>query len=321
MAYPIHNRRHGRRTLIVPPTTDMALVFPFDHENKKFDKGFYSSFLTDGRASSEQVEGFLTELEETFKEKLKWLRRLKAYLVFSFVTGIFLMTMYTLTVFNDANDDHYNNSNGYNQQQNTSRNNYNGHNKNFRHHSRRHEYDSEEQMDLVFMAWFMLIFAALFWAIVYRCAKRASFRKARKGIQEVIDRYAPIFANAGLRWNVPLAFPHYVELWKDYKGQNFQQTLPLPQQHNQVAFVQPTNQVQVPYNANPLSYHQIYTQLQNQNQNQNQKYPTFNQVVDQRANLDFQNHGVTSPLLHNQAPKREVNAYIPPYPVNYHSNA
>jgi len=308
MAYPIHSRGHGRRTIIVPPTTDMALVFPFDHENKKFDKGFYSPFLTDGRASSEQIETFLKELEETVKQKLKWLHRFKAYLVFAFVTGFLLMTFYTLTILSDIDDDHYNNSNDYTYQQINSRKNYNSHNKNFRGHNRRHEYDFEEQINLMFMAWFMLIFAALFWTIVFKCAKRAGFKRTRKGVQEVIDRYNPIFANAGLRWNAPLAFPHYIELWKDYKGQNLQQ-------NTQTALAQPYHQA--PYRANPLGYHQIYTQLQNQNQ----KYPTFNQVVDQRAYLDFQNHGVTSPLLHNQAPNREANAYFPPYPVNYHSNA
>jgi hypothetical protein len=297
----------------------MALVFPFDHKNKKFDKGFYSSFLTDGRASSEQIESLLKEVEEAFKEKLKWLRRLKAYLVFAFVTGVFLMTFYSLAIFSDIDNDHSHDNNSYNRQKNSHGNNYNDRNKNFRHHDRRREYDAEEQLDLMFFGWFVLLFAALFWAIVYGCAKRASFRKARTGVQEVIDRHAPIFSQTGIRWNVPLAFPHYIELWKDYKGQNFQQQS--PQQNNQMTFIQPNNQV--PYHANPLSYQQIYTQLQNQNQNQNQnqKYPTFNQVVDQRANLDFQNHGVTSPLLHIQAQNREVNAYIPPYPVNYHSNA
>jgi len=80
MAYPINGgRHHGRRMMIIPPTTDMALVFPFDHENKRFDKGFYSPSLTDGRASQEQIEHFLKEAEEAFTQKLKWLRRFKAY--------------------------------------------------------------------------------------------------------------------------------------------------------------------------------------------------------------------------------------------------
>jgi len=300
MAYPINRGHyHGRRTIIVPPTTDMALVFPFDHENKRFDKGFYSHFLTDGRASSDQIEHFLKEAEDVFKQKLKWLRRFKAYLIFAFVTGFFLMTMYSLTILTGIDDDSYNDYTNYNTQDNNS---YNTHNKNFRHHSRSHQYDIEEQIDMMFMAWIFLMFAALIWGIIFKCFKKSSFKKARKSVQEVVDRHSLIFANVGLRWNLPLAFPHYIELWKDYKGQNY---------------VQPNNQIS--YNTNPLSFNQIQNQLQLQNQNQ--RYPNLptNQVVD-ITYLDFQNNGVSNPLLNNQAQRREVNNYIPPYPVHFISN-
>jgi len=310
MAYPLHRRHHGFRTIIVPPTTDMALVFPFDHESKKFDKGFYSSFLTDGRVSSDQIEVFLKDVEDTFKEKFKWVRRLKAYLIFSFVTGIFLMTFYTLTILSGVNDDSYN---AYNNQQSTPYHNHNGHNRNFKHHNRR-EYSYEEQMDMMFMAWFFLFFAALVWAIIFRCVKRCSFRSARKSIQGVVDRHAPFFANSGLRWNLPLAFPHYIELWKDYRGQNYVQ--PVPQFNN----TQPVNHMAYNANPNPLSFNQIYNQLQNQDQNQ--KYPTLNQVApDQFTCLDFQNRGITNPLLNNQPQRREGNTYVPPYPIHYVHNA
>jgi uncharacterized membrane protein SpoIIM required for sporulation len=305
MAYPINNAHHGRRTIIVPPTTDMALVFPFDHENKKFDKGFYSPFLTDGRASSGQIEGFLKEAEEAFKKKLKWLHRLRAYLVFGFVTGLFFMFMYSLTIFSGVDDDYYYSYNDHNNQQATSRHNHNSHNKNFRHHNRTREYDIEEQIEIMFMGWIVLCFAAIIWSVIYRCVKRSCFKNARKGVQEVVDRYAPIFASSGLRWNLPLAFPHYIELWKDYRGQNLTQNLTQPSK-------------QMSHNANPLAFNQIYNQLQNQNQNQ--RYPTLNQVIDQRACLDFQNNGPTSPLLNNQAQRREANIYVPPYPINFASN-
>jgi len=298
MAYPIiGGHRHGRRTIIVPPTTDMALVFPFDHKNKRFDKNFYSHFLTDGRASSEQIEHFLKEAEEAFKQSHKWLRRFKAYLILSFVTGFFIMMMYSLTIFSDIDDDSYDEN--YNNQYRTA---HKAH-KNFRHHNRSHEYDLEERVDIMFMGWLFLMFTAVIWGIIFKCFKKSCIKKAHKRVQEVVDRHSPVFANVGLRWNLPLAFPHYIELWKDYKGQNY---------------TQPNNQIS--YNTNPLSFHQI----QNQLQNQNQLYPNLqpNQVVDQRAAyLDFQNKGVSAPLLSNPPQRREVNNYIPPYPTHFVSNA
>jgi len=303
MAYPIAGGyHHRRRTIIVPPTTDMALVFPFDHENKRFDKSFYSHFLTDGRASSEQIEHFLMEAEEAVKQKHKWLGRFKAYLIFSFVTGFFIMTMYSLLTLSEVDDDNYDNT--------QYQANNNSHNKKFRHHNNRsHEFTIEERLDVMVFGWLFLIFTAVVWGAIFRCFKKHSMKKAKKSVQEVVDRHSSIFANAGLRWNIPLAFPHYIELWKDYKGQNYMQA------NNQIVHMQANNQIA---NKNPLSFHQIQHQLQNQNQNQ--RYPTLppNQVMDQRPTyLDFQNNGVSSPLLNNLPQGREINNYVPPYPTHY----
>lgn len=300
MNYPINRGYHNKITVIVPPTTDMALVFPFDHENKKFDKGFYSSFLTDGRASTEQIELFLKDAEEVFKKKIKWLRRLKAYLIFSFLSGIILMMTYSLILLSGIDDvDNYG-YNDYNNQHNSQSHHTNHNTKNLR-RKISHEHDIEEQVDVMFMGWIVLCFAALIWSIVYRCVKISSFKSARKGVQEVIDRHYLMFANSGLRWNLPLAFPHYIELWKDYRGQNFSQP--------------PNNQKS--NNSNPSNFNQIYSQLQNQNY----RYPSLNQVAHQPTYLDFQSNGVSSPVLINQTQRGDTNTYVPPYPVNFVSNA
>jgi len=204
------------------------------------------------------------------------------------------MTMYSMLTLSEVDDDNYDDTQ-YNA-------NHNSHNKRFRHHNNRsHELDIEERLDIMVFGWLFLIFTAVVWGAIFRCFKKASIKKARKTVQEVVYRHSSVFANAGLRWNVPLAFPHYIELWKDYKGQNYMQV------NNQIA------------NKNPLSFHQI----QNQLQNQNQRYPTLppNQVMDQRPTyLDFQNNGVSSPLLNNLPQGREINTYVPPYPTHFVSH-
>jgi len=225
------------------------------------------------------------------------------------VTGIFIMTFYSITILSEVNDDSYDNDNYYSHN-NKGHNSHKTYGKNMRHHGKKHEYDAEEQIQLMVMSWMFMLVAMVFWSIIFSCFKRSSFKRARKGVEQVVDRYSALFASTGLRWNLPLAFPHYIELWKDYKGQNYAQ--------NQTQ-IQPNNQFSC--NPNPLSYNQIHNQLQVQNQNQNQRYPSLNHVVDQRAGLDFQNNGASYPLLDNHAPRRDANTYIPPYPIQFASNA
>ena len=47
----------------VPPSTDSVIVFPFNRTNKRFNKEFYSSEMTNGRASSDDINQVLTILE------------------------------------------------------------------------------------------------------------------------------------------------------------------------------------------------------------------------------------------------------------------
>ena len=53
--------------IAIPPTTDYTVVFPHDALAKRFDTGFYSPALTDGRASREEIEQVLREVEAVRK--------------------------------------------------------------------------------------------------------------------------------------------------------------------------------------------------------------------------------------------------------------
>jgi len=62
---------------------------------------------------------------------------------------------------------------------------------------------------------YMLLFAIF--AIMLAKRGRNSILKAKAACQQVIDRNNQ-FNAVGLRWNLPMSFPNWVELWKDYKG-------------------------------------------------------------------------------------------------------
>jgi len=47
----------------IPSTTAYTIVFPFDANEKNFDSSFYSPSLTDGKASQEEVNKILNEVE------------------------------------------------------------------------------------------------------------------------------------------------------------------------------------------------------------------------------------------------------------------
>jgi len=288
-----HN--YHKRTVIIPPITDQALVFPLDQDTKKFDKGFYSAALTDGRASCDQIEGFLRDVEETFKDKLRWLRIFKAYLLFSFITGLFLMVAYTFVVISDIGDDFDN----YEE--------YGHHHKgNFRHQAKHSAYDPEQEVENMFFMWMISFFSATFWSVVYTVAKGYAIKRARKGVQNTLDKYQSTFASAGLRWNLPLAFPHYIELWKDYRGLNY-----VSVNNNNQAILQ---------NNNGLNYTPLYKQVQPlphqvQPHNFEQRYP--NLVQD--ACLDFQKQGfaLNQQLLQAQrVADNNNNNYVPPNSIH-----
>lgn len=81
----------SRKSFMVPPTTDFTVIFPFDKHTGKFDRLFYYSALTDGRASQDQIDLFLREIEQILQRKSKpiniiiWLF---VFLAFSVLLGL-----------------------------------------------------------------------------------------------------------------------------------------------------------------------------------------------------------------------------------------
>ena len=139
--------------------------------------------------------------------------------------------------------------------------------------------------------------------------------KARKAIQRLIDQKYSMFGAQGLRWSMPLHFPHWIELWKDYKGQaNY---IPQgPQMYAPYALTMPTQVVP----------QQTYPQIQSQPQSQSQPQPQpqfhhqhqhhHHQPQSQaQAQLQFarsnsqndQRSGLSQPLLSQQS--QDVNLY------------
>jgi len=293
-------RKYSRRgAILIPPITDSTLVFPLDQETKKFDKSFYSPALTDGRFSSEQVNNVLNEIEETHKKKLKVLRALRIYLGTAFVVGFFILMLFTTTVLSNLGDySDYEDSDTKQQG-------------NLRHGSNYdyYELEAEEELFLLWGGWMFFFFGALFWSIVLAIYSKYSLNKARKGVQAAVDRNNQFFPNHGLRWNLPKNFPHYIELWKDYRGLNFNQT---PLQPPQIYLtVPPSNQVPTPIKK------------QNHEQEQTQLYSNFNQIVDQNGYISFQPNLISKPFLNNHLNAlngQENGNYTPPFTMMFNNN-
>jgi len=254
---------------IVPPTTDSALVFPYDKSNKRFDRNFYSSALTDGRTSSEQMDSFLKEVEKKFHKKISKVNKLNKFFACTAILGFAILVLYGMCIINDS--DMYMDDGD--------------------------DFESYDDGDTFFTAMMGYFFAVIFYSVILQVYSNRKHKKARKSVQGVIDKYSPAFAAQGLRWNIPLPFPEWIELWKDYKGQSSysqsiapsQGTYALPPAQSPITYQYPMPQQNMP--RNPLSP-QIRT-----------LYPSL----------------MAQPLLaqQNQNHTQENTNYLPPNQINY----
>jgi hypothetical protein len=269
-----YRRNYHANIAIVPPATEQALVFHFDKDNKKFDKNFYSEAQTDGRASTNLVSDFLEEVEDAFKRRFKWLRYLKIYLTICFTLKFFFLMLYSIFfMFDFSDDEYYYDNSDYNEYSPSK----NYHSTSFR-QTQRDEWDYDDEFDTVFIAWAGFMLAVTFWSIVVGIYNSYCYRKVRKDVQGVVDKNSQLFASYGLRWNLPLSFPHWIELWKDYKGQNY-------------------NQGQIQFNFGQVNQVQQQPQSQLHNLIKVQRYPTFNETNPKDSHLDYQHNLLDKPLL------------------------
>jgi hypothetical protein len=241
--------------IITPPITDLALVFPFDKLSNKFDRNFYAPALTDGRASFETLDHFLQKVERILKKKARQVFIASLILAFVILVGFF-MTLYSLAGgLDDLTQD---------------------------------DIDSDDP-DTVFSAMFAFLFIAVISSLGFSAFVRCKDRKAQKRIKSFVEKNSQAFNVLGLRWSMPLRFPQWIELWKDYKSQSSAYLPPLMPQ-NSLSNNGNSTQGQMmrqQHNLQTFSNPQNYSSNQNQQVDTNinlqqpligqQRYPEFNQ--------------------------------------------
>jgi len=182
----------------IPPTTHFTVVFPYNQNENTFDSGFYSPFLTDGRAHLEEINRVLKEIETVLKPFTKKI----VQAIICFITTIFLALagflyfMICIAAYNN---------------------------------------------DLIVVGVISFAGTLIFSAIYILMTFYNSNKKSRVACQAVIDRAnQQAFNHRGLRWHLPVHFPKWVELWKDYYGQG--QGQGQGQMGTQPVYIPPVNQ-------------------------------------------------------------------------------
>jgi len=189
--------------IYAPPTTDSALVFHYDKSKKKFDRNFYTSYLTEGRSSPEQMDSFLSNIERKINKKMDKINKINKIFTIWAILGFFTMILFGFMIFSD--EDNYD----------TMYDDY---------------YSDYDVADTYFMCFMLYVVALLFYSLLLQFVTRRKQKKAKKSVENYIKKHSGDFAAQGLKWNVPLAFPHWIELWKDYRVQNtYPQALAAPQ--------------------------------------------------------------------------------------------
>jgi len=174
-----HHHHHDQgptRIILIPPTTDMTIVFPYNSLSKTFERGFYSPPLTEGRASNEDIGNMLRQFEQVIAEGRRGNGVMMCFFLLFFFGGFALTVYLCNTVFAS---------------------------------------DSSSSFMFIIPLTYMFLFAVM--GILMAKRGRASMRKTRATCQQIIDRNGQ-FSSAGLRWCLPMSFPTWVELWKDYRG-------------------------------------------------------------------------------------------------------
>jgi len=165
----------------VPITNPYTIIFPGDKNTKGFDVGAYNPALTDGRASNEEINQALKEIESVRRPFYKKMLVSISTYVFALIFGV--IAYIGLTSYLNKN------------------------------HSTFANY--------LIYPFIIYIFGSVVFFIMSIKKNRMNGRKAAL---EIVSKYNLIFASKGLRWHLPVHFPKWVELWKDYLGQPNPQT-------------------------------------------------------------------------------------------------
>ena len=89
-----------------------------------------------------------------------------------------------------------------------------------------------DMIPYVFLVVIVLVLVIIFILVV---TSKRGVNEPRPKCQAIVDKYNQNLASRGLRWYLPVSFPKWVELWKDY-----------PQNQNQGVVLPPVNQQPYP---------------------------------------------------------------------------
>jgi len=168
-----------------------------------------------------------------------------------------------------------------------------------------------DEIDSFFIAFTVYLCGLIIYGLLINHYGRKKHLKARKAIQRLIDRNSPFFAAQGLRWNLPLHFPRWIELWKDYRSQP-QCMCMCGRMVPQVNYMIPS-QGQMTPQPQVLPFPGHIQPLPVQAQRQPLQLPPNVVIHNPSNNTTYQQRPLLQPLL-NEPQTRE---YVPPNPGNY----
>jgi len=158
--------------IVVPPTTSITVIFPFNAADKKFDSSFYSPALTDGRASFEEISQFLAEIEAVRPTAASQGGPSACRLFCLFLLLILWIARFIL--------------------------------------------QTHMNVDLIPFAIVFVVILVIFVIIILVLSSGGTRNESQAKCQAIVEKYNQNLASRGLRWYLPVSFPQWVELWKDY---------------------------------------------------------------------------------------------------------
>ena len=231
----------------VPATSLYTIVFPLDGFKSQYDASFYNPGLTDGRATQEELNQVLREVEAVKKPfSSKVVCALWLFLL-GFLASLAVMIAVPIICSGTGYFDEY----GY--------------------------YHDDTNVGGMLAGIFGGLFAMIFVIVYFIVYANRKTKETRVAVQALLDRVNPNFTSRGLRWHLPLHFPRWIELWKDYIGQAGVYNPPTMTQQYQT-YPAPTGATYQMPGAQPQAYQNYGVQPQG--------YNDYNQQTQQFANYN-----------------------------------
>ncbi len=167
---------------ITPISSDYTVIIPYISSQEKFDREAYSSAMTGGRASAEEIDQVL-RLIEAASHGMSTPEKLFKTWCFRFLLPFIFLLIFQI-------------------------------NGNLRY---------PQCFWGNFLAYVII---GNIWLFIMTTKNNS---KVKENVKSVLKLYQDAFEKKGLRWHVPVNFPLYVELFKDYREQQCQFSIPVNQ--------------------------------------------------------------------------------------------